>query len=247
MFPFAIKKAFFDLWDQLFMVLLVNFLFTTALLGTGALPLFFPLGMTLCLLLGGIASFWAKDLVVSGAFRWRDAWPHFKASWKTSLATSVVWILLGTGLVFGVPFYSALNQWAGMGFGAVMFWGAFFLLGMSLYLSGLQAQVGGNLKSLARKSFMLFMAHPLQSLILFIFTVLFLGLSVVTLGFFPGILGVHVWLQVAFRFLLTRYEWMEKNPDWDKKKPLPWKQILAEDLDRLGPRSLRGMIFPWKD
>jgi hypothetical protein len=247
MFPFAIKKAFFDLWDQLFFVLIVNFLFTTALLGLGTLPLFFPVGMIVVLLLGGIASFWAKDLAVNGGAKWRDAWPHFLASWKVSLATAVLWALIGLGFTIGVPFYTQLNSWAGLGFGALLFWGSFFLAGMSLYLPGLQAQVGGNLKALARKSFMLFLAHPLQALLLAVFTVLFVALSVVTLGFFPGILGVHLWLQVAFRFVLARYEWQEKNPAWDKKKPLPWKVILADDLERLGPRTLRNMIFPWKD
>ena len=247
MLPFAIKKAFFDLWDQLFVALLINFVFTTVLLGTASLPFFFPVGMTICLLVAGVASHFAKDLAVAGSVRLLDAWNHFKASWKVSLVSAVAWILIFSGFLVGVPFYDQMNSWVGMGFGVLLFWLAFFLTGMSQYLPGLGGQVGGSLRSLARKSFMLFMAHPLLSLILFAVTLVFVVLSVVTLGFFPGIVGIFLWLQVGFRFLLLRYEWQEKNPAWDKKKPLPWKEILADDLERLGPRTLRNMIFPWKD
>jgi len=45
---------------------------------------------------------------------------------------------------------------------------------------------------------------------------------------------------------LAKYDWMEANPEANHKK-VPWAVLLAEDMERVGPRSLKGMIFPWKD
>lgn len=255
MYGYLLKKAFFDVWDQLFSALLVNFVFTVVILGLltllGGLPLLvvIALEVVVIFLLSGLVSQWARDVIVAGRVEWKQALPYFLATWKLSLAQATAWIVIASGFLVGVPFYEAMNPFFGVGFGVVLFWLSFFLAGMSLWVSGLHAQVGGTLKSLVRKSFLLFMANPLASAMLFVSSIVITILSIVPcIGLFPGILGLQVWQQTAFRFLLAKYEWLEANPDFDLKKgKLPWKEILAEDLDRLGPRTLRGMIFPWKD
>lgn len=258
MFGHAIKKAFFDLWDHLFFALGVNLVFTLATLGLASLSflfqglgplgllLFLPLPFLLAAVLGGVATFWGRDIIVSGQPKFADFLGHLKASWKPSLAFSLVWLVLAAGVLFGVPFYSGLNQIGGLAFGVVMAWLAFFLGGLSLYYPGLNAQVEPSVRKLFKKASLLFLANPGTSFVMALVLVLSVVLSVVTFGFFPGILGISIWLQVCFKFLLAKYEWMEANPNEDHKK-VPWAVLLAEDMEKVGPRTLRSLIFPWKD
>ena len=258
MFPFALKKAFFDLWDHLFLALAVNLVFTLVTLGIASLSflakglgplgvfLFVPLPLLVAAVLGGVATFWAKDIAVTGSARFGDLKAHFLASWKASLAFGVAWLILGAGVLFGIPFYTGLNAVGGFVFGVIMAWILFFGAGMSLYYPGLNAQVEPNIRKLAKKSFLLFLANPWASLGMALVLLMSLVLSVFTLGFFPGILGISVWLQVCFKFLVSKYDWIEANPEANHKK-VPWATVLAEDMERVGPRSLKGMIFPWKD
>lgn len=258
MFGFALKKSFFDLWDHLFFALAVNLAFTLAVLGLGSLSFLFqglgafglflyvPLPFLLAAVLGGTASFWAKDIAVKGSARFADFPAHFLASWKASLVFGLAWLVLAAGFLFGVPFYTNLNQIAGFVFGIIMAWLGFFAAGMGLYYPGLNAQIESNLVKLAKKSFLVFLANPWASFVMVLGLAVCIGLSVFTLGFFPGILGISIWLQVCFRFLMAKYEWIEANPDADPKK-VPWSVLLADDMEKVGPRSLKSMIFPWKD
>lgn len=258
MYGYALKKSFFDLWDHLFFALGVNLVYTLATVGIAALGflfqglgvagalLFGPIPFLVAALLGGVATFWGRDIAVRGSAQVVDFPAHFAASWKASLAFGIAWLVIGLGWLFGIPFYSQWNPVAGFIFGVVMAWLAFFGAGMSLYYPGLNAQVEPDLRKLVRKSFLLFIANPLASFVIALGAVVIMVLSVVTLGFFPGIVGLALWLNTTFRFLLAKYEWMEANPEADHKK-VPWAELVADDMDKVGPRTLRNMIFPWKD
>jgi len=258
MFLSAIKKTFFDLWDHLFFAMALNLVFTLATLGLASLAFLFqglgpvglfafvPLPLLLAAVLGGLATFWAKDITVKGSARFSDFLPHLAASWKASLAFGIAWMVLIAGFLFGVPFYSAINPILGFVFGVVLAWALFFGAGMSLFYPGLNAQIEPRVRKLLRKSFLVFLANPGTSLLMALVFVVALVLTVVTLGFFPGIVGLSLWLQVCFKFLMLKYEWIEANPEEDHKK-VPWSVILADDMEKVGPRSLKSLIFPWKD
>jgi len=258
MFGLAIKKAFFDLWDHLYFALVVNLVFTVVTLGSVSLAfllgpslsvgVFFlvPIPFLLAALLGGLASFWAKDIVADGTARFGDLPKHLAASWKQSLAFGLAWLVLAAGFFAGIPFYSAVNSTVGFVFGVIMAWLVFFAAGMGLFYPGLNAQVEPQVRKLVKKSFLLFVANPVTSLWMALVLVAAVVLSVVTAGFFPGILGISIWLQVCFKFLLAKYDWLEANPEGNPKK-VPWAAVLAEEMEKVGPRSLRNLIFPWKD
>jgi len=258
MFLSAIKKTFFDLWDHLFFAMAVNLVFTLATLGLsslsflfqglgpGGLFIFLPLPFLLASVLGGLATFWSKDIAVVGSAKFADLVPHLAASWKASLVFGFAWLVLVAGFLFGVPFYTAINPILGFVFGIVMAWALFFGAGMSLFYPGLNAQIEPRVRKLLKKSFMVFLANPGISFLMALVFVGALVLTVVTLGFFPGIVGLSLWLQVCFKFVMLKYEWMEANPEADHKK-VPWSVILADDMEKVGPRSFKSLIFPWKD
>ncbi len=258
MLGFAIKKTFFDLWDNLFFAMSVNLLYTLATLGlvslaynvggTGMVAALtvWPFPVLAAAVLGGVVTFWARDIALSGTARFGEVLSRLGESWKVSLVFGLAWLVVGLGLYPGVAFYSNFNPTVGFIFGVVMLWILFFLGGLSLFLPGLHAQVEPRVGKLFRKSLLVFVANPLTSLVMVLVLAVSLVLSVFTFGFFPGIIGISLWFQVCFKFVLAKLEWLEANPEADKKK-VPWRVILQEDMDKIGPRSLKSLIFPWKD
>ncbi len=255
MLGFAIKKTFFDLWDNLFFAMTVNLCYTLVTLGLFAAMyalgffgafLFYPVPALAAAVLGGVASFWARDIAVSGSARFSDVLTRLGESWKTSLVFGAAWLVVAAGLVYGIPFYTHLNTVIGFVFGVIMIWAVFFLAGVGLFYPGLNAQIEPRIGKLFRKSLMVFLTQPLTSLVMALVFLLALVLSVFTFGFFPGIVGITLWFQVCFKFVMAKLEWIEANPEADRKH-VPWRVILQEDMDKIGPRSLKGLIFPWKD
>ena len=72
------------------------------------------------------------------------------------------------------------------------------------------------------------------------------GVSIFTAFLFPGFGGLLVWHQAAMRLRLYKYDYLEENPGANRKK-IPWDGLLVEEKEKVGKRTLRGMIFPWKE
>jgi hypothetical protein len=65
-------------------------------------------------------------------------------------------------------------------------------------------------------------------------------------GLAPGVGGLLLGQSVALKLLMYKYDWLEENPEGDRKH-VPWDELLYEERESVGHRSLKGMIFPWKD
>jgi hypothetical protein len=63
---------------------------------------------------------------------------------------------------------------------------------------------------------------------------------------FPGPAGLLLFLDEGLRLRLIKYDWLEANPDADRRN-VPWDTLLIDEREKTGSRSLRGLIFPWKD
>jgi hypothetical protein len=55
-----------------------------------------------------------------------------------------------------------------------------------------------------------------------------------------------IWLQAGFKLRLLKYDYLENDSDANRKR-IPWDALLIDERERVGKRSLRGMIFPWKE
>ena len=65
------------------------------------------------------------------------------------------------------------------------------------------------------------------------------------MGLVPGVAGMNLASHDAIRLLMLKYDWLEENPDADRRH-LPWADILYDEEEKVGPRSFKNMIFPWK-
>lgn len=258
MIGFFAKKAFFDGWDHLFTLLLLNAGFM-ALLGLGILvpPLLAPAGAWLPLAFAALCALSGAVWFSACVFALRAVADFGQLSFKAVLAALREGLLPGlqfgalalglcAALRVGIPFYLGRGGFAGALAAGLLLWvGVVLLLALQWYLP-LKARLGGGFRKNLRKSLVLFFDNGLFSLLLFLYNVLSLALSFFLAFLVPGLAGVALALDDALRLRLYKYDWLEANPG-ARRKDAPWEELLAEDRELVGKRSLKGMIFPWKE
>ncbi|MGB4406653.1 MAG: hypothetical protein WBI82_07325 [Sphaerochaeta sp.] len=258
MIGFFIKKAFFDGWDNLIGIVVHNLGFLLVMLAfMGSLSLgevnmalsipaiVLSLGLFSFFFAGSAISTYAYSRYERGGFEGfrrgiRESWRHALLFWAL--------LLLESSLIFLViPFYLSYGTIVGTVLSVVLFW-VFAGLGMALmYFFPLFYQMRGDtpLKTL-KKSFIILIDNLWFSLFQAVYQIITLALSLFLAGLAPGVTGMMLASSDATKLLMYKYDYLEENPEADKKH-LPWDELLYEEQESVGHRSLRNMIFPWKD
>ena len=121
MFAFLIKKAFFDMWDNLFRVVILNlgFLlcFGLVLLVPNALSFSIPLSLSslflalvVLMLYTGGASHVAKGISDYEGPGFRDFWLAIKRTWLSSVLFAAIIALQVFILSYAIPFYGSMKS-----------------------------------------------------------------------------------------------------------------------------------------
>ncbi len=69
--------------------------------------------------------------------------------------------------------------------------------------------------------------------------------SVFTAFLLPGLTTIMLWHNAALKLRLYKYDYLEEHPDG--RRSIPWDALLVEEREKVGKRTLKGMIFPWKE
>jgi hypothetical protein len=257
MVGFFIKKSFFDGWDHLFTLIPLNLGFVLALALGAALPGAIGAPTWLALAIGVVAlalgSVWWSTCVFAlqgladfGSFYFRDLPGYLKKGLWPGVQMGVV---LGGGFLVvsvGLPFYLGIGGILGALAAGVIFWFAVIALLAMQYYVPLRARLGGGLRKNLRKSFVMFFDNPGFSVFLFLYSLVNLALSVALAFLIPGLAGVALSSDVALRLRMYKYDWLEEHPEGNRRQ-VPWDDLLEEDRELVGKRTLKGMIFPWKE
>ncbi|MBN2565842.1 MAG: hypothetical protein JXB46_09030 [Candidatus Eisenbacteria bacterium] len=257
MFGFLIKKAFFDMWDNLFRVVILNlgFLlcFGLVLLVPNALSFNVPLSLAslfvslvVLMLFTGGASHIAKEISDYGTPGFRDFWFAVKRTWLSSVLFAVIVALHVFILSYAIPFYGAMESFVGPIAVAFIFWISVIWAVACVYFFPVQSRLDTNIRKIIRKMLLLLFDNTLFTLGLLIGAVATFVLSGFTAFLLPGITAILVWLNVALKLRLYKYDYLEEHPDANRRR-IPWDVLLIDDRERVGKRTLRGMIFPWKE
>ena len=258
MIGFFAKKAFFDGWDHLFSLVLLN-AGSIALLALGLLvpPLLAPSGAwlslafaCLCALLGAVwfsaCVFALRAVADFGQLTLGSVLAALKEGLLPGLQFGGLALGIYAALRVGVPFYLASGGFLGALAAGLLLWvGVVLLLALQWYLP-LRARLGGGFAKNLRKSLVLFFDNGLFSLFLFLYDAFGLALSFFLAFLVPGPAGVALALDDALRLRLYKYDWLEANPG-ARRRDVPWESLLTEDKELVGKRSLKGMLFPWKE
>ncbi|HOJ99911.1 MAG TPA: hypothetical protein PLW34_10140 [Termitinemataceae bacterium] len=257
MIGFLLKKTFYDLWDNLFRLVLVNLGFILSAAIPFALPMFLehmPI-LGIVLLVGGVlwlsiylaaTAIVVKEISDYKSFGFAEffaAIPHAVVPGLAFAGLGVlVWLLGSTA----IPFYLKMGNLVGLFAASLVFWTlVVVILALQFFLT-IQARLDRRLLKGLKKSFIIFFDNPGLCVFSFLHNVVVLAISFFLAFLAPGPAGILLFMDEALRLRLLKYDWLEAHPEADRKK-IPWDELLEEEREKTGTRSLRSFIFPWKD
>jgi uncharacterized membrane protein YesL len=178
---------------------------------------------------------------------WSDIPAHFRNSWKSSLLLSLISAVFFAMSGFGIVYYSRITGFLGLLAAAMLFWISLGFYLTVLWFFPVRNRLTGGFLKLLKKSMLIMFDNVGISL--------FAGIIVVPLqmllwpltafaAFGPA--GIQLYMNGALRLLMFKYDWMETQPN-AKRKDIPWFELLLDERERVGHRTLKGMIFPWKE
>jgi hypothetical protein len=256
MIGFLIKKAFFDGWDNLFRLALINIGF----IASAAIPVFLPPVMqgipALSVITLVVGTLWCFIYLAAAAktLRTISDYQHFgfaaffenlKTAWPAGLVIAAALCALVLVFTIALPFYLGMKSILGLLFAAFIFWLAVILLLSLQFFFAIHFRLGDKIPKALKKCFIIFFDNPGLCVFVFLCNIVMACVSVLLAFLAPGPAGILLFLDEAFRLRLLKYDYLE-TPGADRKK-IPWDALLIDERDKTGERTLRNFIFPWKD
>lgn len=256
MFGFLIKKTFFDMWDNLIRVVMINLGLVLLLAGLANLLRLFAesraafwvvagLGVGLLFVYTGVAGVLTCMIADYEKPEFASILPALRATWVSSLLFAATNVALALLFSVALPFYGRLKSIVGPLALSFVIWIAVFWVLSLQYFFPVQARLDKKFLKILRKMAMVLLLDPLFSVALFAGALLVAMLSVPMVLLLPGAATVLLWWNVALKLRMYKYEYLEGHPGG--RMSIPWDALLVEDRERVGKRTLKGMIFPWKE
>lgn len=266
MIKFLFKKNFCDTWDNLFFIIICNiftiavaFLSYIAIGAAGNFNSYLP--NVVFILCAGIfmtvVFAWGANARKIADFNSPSFALFFKSYGKTFFpafmfgAVLALFILVGLN---GIRYYLAFfvnGNIIGILLTAVIAWFMLVVfIAMQWFVPLYFLQDENTFLKCLKKSFIIFFDNAGFSFLLFIYNVVIFAVTVLTFGIIPGMNGITLTTTNALRLRLYKYDWLEEHPEFlsdrDKRAEVPWEELIADDVESLGPRKLTSFLFPWK-
>ncbi len=267
------RKAFYDIWDCFLYSLLFNSVITMVGGAGMGLSLRVPAGIVQTAVIA--AFFLAAGVLLTAvsllygqvsdyrSFSFRDFFPALKESWKTGLAFFAILFAAIILLLFSVPFYFSMMTLPSFLIGALLLWTIILFFAAMQWFLPVYYRLNKDFRTCMRKSFILFFDNAGFSVFLLVFSALLLAVSFF-LGFLiPGWTAVLIAGQGALRLRMFKYDWMEEQEkktiasdeynatggglrSRGKRPRVPWLELLADEDENVGHRTLKSFFMPWK-
>lgn len=258
MIGFLFKKVFFDIWDNLLMLVLMSLgivvplgiVYLGSLLLDVNVAAFFAV-IAFALLLFSFYSLYLSSITFGYSRNKKGGIQAVKNALRFhfghALFHFVLLVILCLISLYGIPFYFAFGNIFGIVMGMMLFWmTVIVVLAMQYYYPlCFHMEADGAFKTF-KKCFILLFDNMGTSLFLALRTVVDLVLSLLTATMIPGVSGISLSRMDTTKLLMLKYDFLEANPDCTRKD-INWEDLLYEERQLVGPRSFKGMIFPWKD
>ena len=257
MIGFLIKKNFFDLWDNLFKVALINIGFIVSLLVPVYLPTLLTavpllgmavlfIGLLWCFVYLSAAALSLKAISDYGSFGFAEFFANLKIVWPSGLVFGVIAFIGYILFTIVMPFYFSWGSLIGLLLWAVVLWTLIVGLLALQFFFAVRSRLDTKITKILKKCFIIFFDNPGFCVVSFVLGLITLVISIITALLFPGPAGMLLFFDEGLRLRLLKYDWLEANPDADRRK-IPWDALLIDEREKTGTRSFKSFIFPWKD
>lgn len=257
MTKFLIKKSFFGGWDNL----IPQFLYNIICMAIIALFLFvygsveeITIGALLPILAVFLLLFCVYSFGVAGL---THNWSTYQPSWGRGFFSTIgknlphlilfyfIVLLCALDVVVLIPFYMNMMSFFGFIIGFIQMWVILFVLIAMQYFIPLCLFLEEEKPFfILKQSFVLFLDNKVFTLFVSIKTVFDFLVSALSFFFIPGLTFISLTHMDAVNLLHQRYRWAKEHNV--EKKNVNIYEMLEEERNNLGKRSLRTMFRPWK-
>lgn len=274
MLGFFFKKNFYDGWDNVLFIFVPNlildvffliggglFYLGTKVNGTAGIIIW---GCTVLLVItaGSILSLaWAESAAKIADYESAEIKPFF-TSLKTCIKDGILYgivlfavlIISAAGIIFYFrPVSGATLPFIGLMAGSVFFWIMLTIIFALFWYPSLRAIMHNPFKKSIKKCFIILFDNIGSCVVLGIYNIFLLIISIVMVGLAPGLGGIGLSRVNFLRILLKKYDYLEiAEKEAAGKKPvfrnkIPWQELLKEDIEITGSRSIKSFFMPWKE
>jgi hypothetical protein len=259
---FLLKKFFFDFWDNLLRLAVLNLIF----LAFCTLVLFSLLAFSgsalpqnvILLLFAAVGSIYlsgvASNVKKISDYRSFDFAAFFRSFAPAAGRRVILRGLVAAGiiciffwvLIFILPFYFLLDSPIGLFIAALLFWVLVAaVLSLQFFLC-VGERLDNNFFMVIKKCGIIFIDNPLFCIFCFLFSCILCAISLPFIFLIPGPAGILLFLDEALRLRLFKYDYLEKTGAKNTRAAhIPWTELLEEDREKTGDRTLKNFIFPW--
>ena len=261
MIGFFLKKNFFDGWDNFLLlalfniaVILIVFLFFGLAYLVSAVSVLPVLILVMCIIGMGVLLLAVSNLMSRIAdyksFSLKEIGGEIKHTWRHGVLFAVIetfcWIVAGVA----VPYYFSFQNFLGLFLGVSVVW-IFAVIQLSLlWFFPIRSRLESNFRKCLKKCFIVFFDNTGFTLFMLLYSVVLIIMTPFLAFLAPGFSGLLLAWNNAFKLRMYKYDWIEQHPEipiQTARKQIPWDELLAEDRETVGSRSIRNFIFPWKD
>lgn len=261
MIGFFLKKNFFDGWDNFLPLALFNIaviLIVSSFFGLAyvlsSIPVLSLLSLFVCILPVGILLLAFSNLMSRIAdyksFSFKEIGEEIKHMWRHGILFALIetfcWVVAGVA----VPYYFSFRNFFGLFLGVSVVW-IFAVIQLSLlWFFPIRSRLESNFRKCLKKCFIVFFDNTGFTLFMVLYSTVLIILTPFLAFLMPGFSGLLLAWNNAFKLRMYKYDWMEQHPEipiQTARKQIPWDELLAEDRETVGSRSIRNLIFPWKD
>lgn len=257
MVGFLVKKVFFDIWDNFISIVIMNLgylIIASSVVLASCITNYSLFGSYILfgfsIFLFSFYSLGVSSLTFKLSQYKKPNFQDFKNSYKNYFSHLIVHfmvcLIIFICLCFVVPFYFSIQNMIGICFGTLLLvFSLSLIIALQFYFPICFYFEKENPVSTLKKSLGMFADNLGVSFFLFLRSIFDIILTIFTATLIPGITGISLSRMDTTRLLVKKYEFLSKNNS--SKKDLNWEELLEEEKQLLGPRSLKNMFFPWKD
>ena len=251
-----IRKLTYCIWENIFNVLLMNFIMVllfsvTLILSLVSHSIFITIFLfTFFFIFKGIhdigLALMFKKAVLHEAICINDYLNAIKSGGiLRGCLSGILQTIIIAGLLTGIPFYfkiAGLLGWVAMG---MVIWVFVIYILIMQWFPSVCAFFPGPISEQLGKCLLFTMQNLGLSLFSLVFGFLLDILSIFTIFIIPGLSGNIILANSALELVIQKYKWIEKQQTGQSTK-FCWKEILDEEEKLMGNKTLKNVIFPWQ-